>query len=100
MKTAPEIIAHPKFAELRRARHGLAWPMAAAMLTAYFGFVWLMAFEPEWLGTPLTEGRSLTIGLPIGAGVILFAFIMTGVYAWAANRKFEALIEALRKDVE
>lgn len=100
MKTASEIIAHSKFAELRRARHRLAWPMAAAVLAAYFGFVGLMAFAPEWLATPIKEGHAMTIGLPIGAGVILFSFLMTGIYAWAANQRFESLIEELRKDVE
>ena len=56
------------------------------MLIIYVGFILLIAFAPHWLGTPLHEGTSVTRGIPIGIGVIIISFVLTGVYALACER--------------
>ena len=99
MKTASEIAAHPKFIELRRTRHRLAWTMTAVTLVVYACFVLVMAYAPSWLGREMDPPHATSIGVPIGAGVILFSFVMTKIYTWRANKEFEALTAELRKEL-
>ena len=77
--------------------------LTIVMLTIYFGFVLTVAFDPSFLGTPLFEGSVTTIGIPVGIGVILSAFILTGIYVQRANGEFDELtakIKAKAKDGE
>jgi uncharacterized membrane protein (DUF485 family) len=52
---------------------------------------------PHWLGTPLHAGTSVTRGIPIGIGVIVISFVLTGVYVWRANGEFDRLNKAFCK---
>ncbi|MBK1665382.1 hypothetical protein CKO38_12410 [Rhodospirillum rubrum] len=83
--------ANPKFHELCAKRGRFAWSLAIVMLVIYYGFVMIVAFWPTWLGTPLSSGSVTTIGIPIGLGVILSAFILTGIYVRRANGEFDEL---------
>ncbi len=70
------------------------------MLIIYVGFILLIAFAPQWLGTPLHEGTSVTRGIPIGIGVILISFVLTGIYVWRANGEFDRLTKAVMNEVK
>jgi uncharacterized membrane protein (DUF485 family) len=78
----------PEFLALERRRSRLAWGLSAAMAAIYFGFILLVAFAPGWLATPLGTGTT-TIGIPLGVGVILSAFVLTGLYVRRANADFD-----------
>jgi uncharacterized membrane protein (DUF485 family) len=78
----------PEFLALERRRSRLAWSLSAAMAAIYFGFILLVAFAPAWLATPLGAGTT-TIGIPLGVGVILSAFVLTGLYVRRANTDFD-----------
>ena len=82
----------PKYAELVRKRSGFAWTLSAVLLVVYYGFILLIAFDPQFLGQPVTEGSVSTIGFPIGVGVILCAIGLTGIYVYRANTEFDNLI--------
>jgi uncharacterized membrane protein (DUF485 family) len=88
----------PEFQRLVRSRSRFAWTLSALMALIYFGFVLLVAFAPRWLATPLGEGVT-TIGIPLGLGVILSAFVLTGVYVRRANTLYDAAIERIRARV-
>ncbi|MBX9730257.1 MAG: DUF485 domain-containing protein [Sphingomonas sp.] len=81
---------NPKFLELRSKRNALAFGLSAIMLVIYFGFILIIAFAPQTLGTSLSGGIT-TIGFPIGVGVILSAIVLTGVYVRRANGEFDEL---------
>ena len=70
------------------------------MLVIYFGFVLTIAFDPKLLGTPLSEGSVTTIGIPIGIGVIVSAFILTGIYVRRANGEFDELTAKIKSKVK
>lgn len=65
--------------------------LSAITLALYVSFILLIAFEPQWLGTPLFEGSSITRGIPVGLGLIIASFILTGIYVYRANREFDEL---------
>lgn len=91
------ITAHPRYQELVRARKRFAWTLTACILLIYYGFILVIAFAPQWLGTPLSAGSITTIGMPIGVLVIISAFILTGIYVTRANGQFDRLTREIQE---
>ncbi len=84
----------PEFHALVRERSRFAWGLSALIVTLYFGFILLVAFAPEVLGQPIGS-RVMTIGIPLGIGVIVAAFAITGLYVWRANDVFDAMTRTI-----
>ena len=76
------------------ARWRVALSLTTAMMVVYFGFILLVAFRKPLLGTQLMPGLSL--GMLLGAGVILVAWLLTFIYVRWANRHYEAALRELR----
>ena len=70
----------PRFKELVRKRERFAWILSAIMLGLYSAFILLIAYGPQVLGAKLSPGSSITWGIPLGVGLIVSAFILTGIY--------------------
>ncbi|MDY0307750.1 MAG: DUF485 domain-containing protein, partial [Desulfovibrionaceae bacterium] len=71
-----------QFRELVRKKWTVSLVLTAVMLAIYFGFILVLAFAKDILAAKLGEG--LSVGIPVGALVILSACALTGVYvAWA-----------------
>lgn len=68
--------------------------LTALMMAGYFGFILLVAFDKETAGT-LIGGR-VSIGIVLGAGVIVLAPILTSIYVRWANRHYDPAIADLR----
>lgn len=90
---------NPRFRELVSKRERFAWSLSAVVLGLYLAFILLIAFEPALLGTPI-GGSSITWGIPLGVGLILSAFVLTGVYVVRANGEFDRLTLAVLKEVQ
>jgi uncharacterized membrane protein (DUF485 family) len=88
--------ADPCFRELVRRRARLAWSLTALMVGIYFGFILAIAYQKTLLSQPLAGGVT-TIGIPLGIGVIVSAFVLTGIYVRKANSTFDQLTEDLRE---
>lgn len=90
----------PHFQQLVSRRQRFAWLLSAIMLGLYLAFILLIAFAPGWLGTPLAEGEIITRGIPVGIGLILSAFVLTGIYVFRANGEFDELNQKIIKGVQ
>jgi len=88
-----------RFQELVAKRTRFAWVLSAAMLVIYFGFIFIIAFAPKSLGTPIGSGVT-TIGIPLGLFVIVSAFVLTGIYVHRANTEFDAITRQIIEDVK
>lgn len=91
---------NPKYHELVSKRRVFSWTLAIVMLTIYYGFVFLVAYGKAFLGTPISPGATMTIGIPIGLGVIVSAFVLTGIYVARANSQFDRLNRELKEGLE
>ena len=80
---------NPKFDELVTKRSRFAWTLPVVVLGIYFAFIMVGAFNPTLLATPIWEGGTATIAWPIGAGMILLFWLMTGLYIRRANSEFD-----------
>jgi len=84
--------------EATRVLAARRWRIAAALTTGmvvvYFGFIILVAYQPVLLATLLHDGLSL--GILLGALVIVAAWTLTYVYVQWANRVYDPALAALR----
>lgn len=87
----------PDYKALVKKRTVFTWTLSALMLGVYFAFILLIAYKPHILGTPLSSDTVTTVGIPVGIGVIIFAFIITGIYTKRANSEFDALNEKVKE---
>ncbi|MDR0218670.1 MAG: DUF485 domain-containing protein [Enterobacteriaceae bacterium] len=94
-----EVENNPRFRELVQKRGRFAWLLSIMMLVIYVGFIFLIAFAPGWLGTPLYADSSITWGIPVGIGIIFISFILTGIYVIRANGEFDRLLTNILNEV-
>ena len=98
IELARRIASHPKYQELKAKRTSFGWWLTLAMMVAYYGFILLVAFNKEFLSQRLGAGV-MTVGIPIGFGVIVFTVLITAIYVRRANTEFDALSDAVSKAV-
>jgi uncharacterized membrane protein (DUF485 family) len=77
------------------ARWRIAISLTIAMMVVYFGFVLLVAFNKRLLSALVTRGLSL--GMLLGALVILVAWALTWAYVRWANTHYDASLQSLRE---
>lgn len=93
------VVNNPRFRELVEKRSCFAWLLSIITLVMYVSFIFLIAFEPQWLGAPLYEGGTITRGIPIGVGLIVASFVLTGIYVYRANGEFDRLTADIIREV-
>lgn len=92
------IRTNPRFIAMSTARSRTSWLLSALVLCAYFLFMALAACLPQVLHTPLYPGSHLTLGIPLGASIILISWLLTGWYVHRANSHFDHLSEQIIKE--
>ena len=85
---------HSTLEAVSAARWRIAVSLTIAMMVAYFGFILLVAFNKPLLGTRVMPGLSL--GILLGALVIIVAWVLTWIYISWANAHYDASVEGLR----
>ena len=84
------IASNPKYQELKAKRSRFGWWLTLAMMVVYYGFILLVAFNKEFLSQKLGDGV-ITMGIPVGFGVIIFTIVITAIYVKRANTEFDDL---------
>ncbi|GAB1461200.1 DUF485 domain-containing protein [Thauera sp.] len=87
---ATKIAANPKYQKLVATRSSFGWILTMIMMVVYYGYIALIAFNKESLSARLGEGV-MTVGIPVGLGVIFFTILITGFYVRRANSEFDQL---------
>ncbi len=93
-----KIKANPSYNELVTKRRSFAWKLTITILVVYYAFILFIAFSPETLGASLTGGI-MTVGIPVGIAIIIFAFVLTGIYVNRANSEFDDLTKKVKEDI-
>lgn len=95
-----KIKANPDYQELVSKRTSFSIKLSVAMLVVYFTFILTIAFNPSVLGTPISSDSVTTIGIPIGIAIIVFAFVLTGIYTKRANGEFDELSNKIKQAIK
>ncbi len=69
--------------------------LTGAMMFIYFGFILLIAFNKPLLGSLVVPGLSL--GILLGALVIISAWVLIFIYVRWANNNYDAKIARLTR---
>ena len=91
---------NPDYQELVSKRSSFAIKLSVAMLVVYFTFILTIAFNPSALGTPIAADSVTSIGIPIGMAIIVFAFVLTGIYTKRANGEFDDLSNKIKQAIK
>jgi uncharacterized membrane protein (DUF485 family) len=83
----------PRLGDLDRARWRIALTLTGATVLLYFGFIALVAFGRPLLAVQVTPGLSL--GILLGALVIVTSWILTWLYVRWANTVYDPQVRAL-----
>ena len=88
-KTLTEIAESPRYQQLVRERSRFGWTLTIIMLAIFFGYILLIAFAPDLLAQRIS--RTMTLGIPLGVGVIVAGVVLTGIYVHRANTRFDRM---------
>jgi uncharacterized membrane protein (DUF485 family) len=82
-----------KLQDLDKARWRMALTLTGATVLLYFGFIALVAFGRPFLAIQVIPGLSL--GILLGALVIVTSWVLTWVYVRWANTVYDPQVQAL-----
>jgi uncharacterized membrane protein (DUF485 family) len=94
-----KIKANPSYQKLVSERKAFAWKLTITILVVYYAFILFIAFSPDTLGTKISSDSMTTWGIPVGIAIIIFSFLITGIYVKRANSEFDDLSNEVKKDV-
>jgi uncharacterized membrane protein (DUF485 family) len=92
-----KLLQDPDFRRLVSQKNTISWILTAIQLALYFGFIGLIAFQKPFLGTKVSG--SITIGIPVAVGTIVFSWILTGIYIWWANSRYDEMVRKIKDKV-
>ena len=78
---------------LAARRWRIALTLTAVMIAIYFGFIALIAYDRPLLATVVAPG--LTLGILLGALVIVVSWLLTYGYVRWANTRYDPALRAL-----
>lgn len=88
--------SHDRLRALAAARWRIALTLTGVMIVIYFGFIALIAFDPLLLATLLAPGLSL--GIVLGALVIVASWLLTYIYVRWANKYYDVELSAMQAE--
>ncbi|EIJ41709.1 putative membrane protein [Beggiatoa alba B18LD] len=95
-----KVRSNSKYQQLVKTRSFLGWLLSAVVCVIYYGFILIIAYNKEWLGSRINPDEVITWGIPIGVGVIVSSFILTGIYVLIANSMFDRLTKEIKEEIK
>ena len=91
--TLTQITDDPRYRQLVRERSRFSWLLTCIMLAIFFGYILMIAFVPHVLARKVSD--TMTLGIPLGIGVILSGIVLTGIYVHRANSRFDPMLREI-----
>ena len=98
-KNAHQILEDPEFKKLKSQKDAISIVLTIIELVLYFGFIALVAYNKPFLAQKLSEDAAMTIGIPIAIGVIVLSWVLTGIYIFWANTKYDVMVKNVKDRV-
>jgi uncharacterized membrane protein (DUF485 family) len=86
---------HERIHALAAKQWRIALTLTGAMVAVYFGFILLIAYQKPLLGRLVMPG--LSIGILLGAMVIVATWVFTWIYVRWANSHYDDELRGIRE---
>lgn len=96
IKKANEILQSAAFKKLVKTRWIISLAFTFVMLFVYVGFLLVIAYNKDFLKMPI--GDSVNLAIVVGLGVIIFSWLLTGVYVYWANNYYDSDVDKIKKE--
>lgn len=90
-----EILESAEFKEIVKSKNLVSLILTVLELFLYFGFVLLIAYNKEFLGQKIYG--PVTVGIPIGIGVIVLSWVLTGIYVLWSNKSYDERVSKMKE---
>jgi uncharacterized membrane protein (DUF485 family) len=97
-KSTHEMLESPDFKRLVRQKWTIAVILTLVLFVVYYGYIVLVAVNKPFLAQKI--GEYSTLGIPIGVGVIVGAWVLTAIYVSWANRVQDTEVARLLTDLK
>lgn len=88
---------NPKFKELVTRRTRFAMSLSFTVWAIFYGFIMLVAFNPELIGQALGSGF-MTVGIALGLFQFIFFWLLIWWYVRRANGEFDELNDEIVRE--
>ncbi len=92
-QTVKRIQSDPNYIKLVAERKSFGWTLAIITLVIYYGYIALVAFAPSVIAIPVAG--AITVGIILGAAIIVASIVLTGIYVSRANSIYDELTKAI-----
>jgi uncharacterized membrane protein (DUF485 family) len=89
------LLKSPEFKRLVVRRWRVSMMLTALLFVVYYGYIILVATNKALLGRRI--GEVTTLAIPLGAAVIVAAWMLTAIYVIWANRQYDPHVQLLRE---
>jgi len=93
-KNTVEILESPDFKALVAKRWSVSLLLLAVLFVGYYGYILLIATNKAFVAQKV--GEVTTLAIPLGVGVIVFAWILTAFYVAWANKSYDPEVERIK----
>ena len=93
-----DLLASAEFRQMLARRWRVSLVLTALLFVLYYGYIVLIAVDRELLSVKI--GDVTTLGIPLGAAVIVGAWVLTAAYVVWANRHHDPEVDRLRRRLE
>jgi uncharacterized membrane protein (DUF485 family) len=97
-KSTHEMLESADFKKLVRGKWTISIILSLLLFVVYYGYILLIAADKTFLAQKV--GEYTTLGIPIGVGVIVAAWVLTFIYVSWANRVMDVEVRRLVDDLK
>lgn len=98
MPTPRQMLDSPDLRRLVRRKWTVSIVLTLGLFAVYYGFILLIAVDKSFLARRI--GEHTTLGIPLGAAVIVLSWVLTALYVLWANRSHDREVARLRDRVD
>ncbi len=92
------MLASPEFRSMIAKRWTISIVLTAVLFVLYYGYILLIAVDKTFLARKI--GEFTTLGIPVGVGVIVGAWVLTAIYVVWANKVHDVEVRNLKDKVK
>jgi uncharacterized membrane protein (DUF485 family) len=89
-----QLLKSSEFKQLVTRRWRVSLVLTVLLFVVYYGYIILVATNKTLLARRI--GETTTLAIPLGAAVIIGAWVLTAAYVVWANRQYDPHVQTLR----